>query len=317
VTSSSEASSKPPLTSESMSTPVHPKRTPSMDDLNQNTELTIESIANSNLFSSSMVSSGGSMIEDQQQQNEELTLFSIAKTITEDSKKAKKQEKEKKEKKQLVASESEKSATAQKRSNIALSQQTLVGKAKARRSSFGKTNDDDDSDEDEDDDDEPKEKKKKPNRLSLNEDLVSTNSKRKNSLKSQNLSDNNGDNSDNEKDTNSLDGTTSGRSTNGGNESSIHDINTDLETNDKKSKTNVNIKNLDVNDQVKVKYGTSSMKSIYPAKIMQINLENNTVFVHYDGWNKRYDEWIKLGMNKSFKNQFYFRSQAFLIIFFS
>lgn len=42
------------------------------------------------------------MIEDQHMQSEELTLFSIAKTFTEDNKKAKKQEKEKKGKKNLT-----------------------------------------------------------------------------------------------------------------------------------------------------------------------------------------------------------------------
>jgi hypothetical protein len=88
-----------------LSTPFQPKRDrSSLDELNQNSELTIESIANSNLFSSSVASSGGSMIDDQQLQSEELTLFSIAKTFTEDNKKAKKKRKKKKRKKILTRS---------------------------------------------------------------------------------------------------------------------------------------------------------------------------------------------------------------------
>lgn len=49
---------------------------------------------------------------------------------------------------------------------------------------------------------------------------------------------------------------------------------------------------LEVNQQVEVKYGHG--KTTYQAKIMQIEPEDKTVWVHYLGWNNRYDEWIEI-----------------------
>ena len=293
----SENANKSSLGADSTSTPVHSKRTQSVDDLNSNTELTIESIANSNLFASSMVvSSGGSLAEDQQQQTEELTLFSIAKTFTEDNKKAKKQEKEKKEK---MHNELEESDTAKKNSSTSAKDEKGAQKrqlsakpaSKNARSSLSKSKNEDDFDDEDEDEDEPK-PKKKANRLSssLNEETSSSARKSSISLKHQLLSEAYAE-SENDKDTNSLDGTTSGRSTNGANDS-LHDV--DLDSTEKKSKSGINIKNLEVNDLVRVRYG--SLKLIYPAKIMQVDVDSNKIMVHYDGWNKRYDEWIKLGL---------------------
>ena len=57
-------------------------------------------------------------------------------------------------------------------------------------------------------------------------------------------------------------------------------------------KTNLSITDLEPNRIVDVKYG--SQKQLYRAKVVQVNTENQTVLVHYLGWNNRYDEWIKL-----------------------
>lgn len=59
-------------------------------------------------------------------------------------------------------------------------------------------------------------------------------------------------------------------------------------------KSVLSIGDLEVNNVVDVKYINGSQKRDYPAKIMQINTENQTVYVHYLGWNTRYDEWVKL-----------------------
>lgn len=50
---------------------------------------------------------------------------------------------------------------------------------------------------------------------------------------------------------------------------------------------------LEVNQLVEVKYGHG--KTTYQAKIVQIEPEDKTVWVHYLGWNNRYDEWIEIG----------------------
>ena len=63
-------------------------------------------------------------------------------------------------------------------------------------------------------------------------------------------------------------------------------------------KSVLSIGDLEVNKIVDVKYINGSQKRDYPAKIMQINTENQTVYVHYLGWNTRYDEWIKLNRIK-------------------
>jgi hypothetical protein len=322
-----------------MSTPIQPKRTESMDDANQNNELTIESIVNSNIFSSSIASSGGSIAEDQQQQSEELTLFSIVKTFTEDNKKAKKQEKEKKEKKfsmeikeataEINISAKKQSTTKPEPSTSSSSKttpvnaqkrplstgQTQTSSQKNRRSSTGKmsvksetldTNEDDDDHDDSEEDDEPK-PKKKTNRLSVSiNDELSNSFKESSSVKRKNSTRDANNESEYDKDTNSLDGTASIRSNNGGGShenNSINDANTDLdiasEKKSSKNHNNLSIKNLEVNDLVDVKYGSGNQKQVYPAKIMQINLDNNTILVHYNGWNTRYDEWVKIGKKYS------------------
>jgi len=32
----------------------------------------------------------------------------------------------------------------------------------------------------------------------------------------------------------------------------------------------------------------------YPAKIVEVDDRDMTVLIHFDGWNQRYDEWVKM-----------------------
>ncbi len=32
----------------------------------------------------------------------------------------------------------------------------------------------------------------------------------------------------------------------------------------------------------------------YPAKILEVDSEDLTVLIHFEGWNSRYDEWIRM-----------------------
>ena len=52
-----------------------------------------------------------------------------------------------------------------------------------------------------------------------------------------------------------------------------------------------------------VKYASGSQKREYKAKIVQINIDNQTVLVHYLGWNTRYDEWVKMDRIKRMVNE--------------
>ncbi|RNA03055.1 AT-rich interactive domain-containing 4B [Brachionus plicatilis] len=49
---------------------------------------------------------------------------------------------------------------------------------------------------------------------------------------------------------------------------------------------------IELNKVVEVRYGSG--KNTYHAKIVKIDTENETLLVHYLGWNNRYDEWIHL-----------------------
>ncbi|XP_077492806.1 uncharacterized protein LOC144103954 isoform X2 [Amblyomma americanum] len=54
---------------------------------------------------------------------------------------------------------------------------------------------------------------------------------------------------------------------------------------------------IDVGDRVKVKYGRARQLKIYEAKVLRIEEESSEkkekkFFVHYTGWNMRYDEWV-------------------------
>ena len=46
-----------------------------------------------------------------------------------------------------------------------------------------------------------------------------------------------------------------------------------------------------------MKYGRGRQQKLYEAKVLKIELDSvtnkNKYFVHYSGWNSRYDEWIK------------------------
>ncbi|CAG2175522.1 unnamed protein product, partial [Oppiella nova] len=63
-----------------------------------------------------------------------------------------------------------------------------------------------------------------------------------------------------------------------------------------KSKT-VDESMIKVGDGLKVKYGRGRQLKVYEAKVLKIELDKesnkNKYFVHYSGWNSRYDEWIK------------------------
>ena len=47
-----------------------------------------------------------------------------------------------------------------------------------------------------------------------------------------------------------------------------------------------------VNDKIKVRYGKGG-KEQYDAKVLKVDRVKERFFVHYNGWNTRYDEWIK------------------------
>ena len=36
----------------------------------------------------------------------------------------------------------------------------------------------------------------------------------------------------------------------------------------------------------------------YPAKVIEVDREENEVLVHYDKWSTRFDEWIKMDSNR-------------------
>ncbi|XP_040079055.2 AT-rich interactive domain-containing protein 4A isoform X3 [Ixodes scapularis] len=52
---------------------------------------------------------------------------------------------------------------------------------------------------------------------------------------------------------------------------------------------------IDVGDRVKVKYGRGRQLKIYEAKVLRIEEEagDKKFYVHYTGWNMRYDEWVR------------------------
>lgn len=52
---------------------------------------------------------------------------------------------------------------------------------------------------------------------------------------------------------------------------------------------------IDVGDRVKVKYGRGRQLKIYEAKVLRIEEEcsEKKFYVHYTGWNMRYDEWVR------------------------
>lgn len=52
-------------------------------------------------------------------------------------------------------------------------------------------------------------------------------------------------------------------------------------------KTILSIGDLVVNKLVDVKYGGTQKQQMYRAKIVQINADDQTILVHYLGWNNR------------------------------
>jgi len=70
---------------------------------------------------------------------------------------------------------------------------------------------------------------------------------------------------------------------------------TDSDPSEKVSKSgNITFNDLDTDRVVDVKYAYGGKIHNYRAKIIQMNREEQKVFVHYLGWNSRYDEWIKV-----------------------
>lgn len=52
---------------------------------------------------------------------------------------------------------------------------------------------------------------------------------------------------------------------------------------------------INVGDKVRVKYGRGRQQKIYEAKVLELEEEDGEkhFYVHYTGWNMRYDEWVK------------------------
>ena len=71
--------------------------------------------------------------------------------------------------------------------------------------------------------------------------------------------------------------------------SKIDDETTEIDANENKI---FNLSDIEPSKVVEVRYGSG--KNTYHAKIVKIDQENETMLVHYLGWNNRYDEWIHL-----------------------
>ncbi|XP_042905204.1 AT-rich interactive domain-containing protein 4B isoform X2 [Parasteatoda tepidariorum] len=54
-------------------------------------------------------------------------------------------------------------------------------------------------------------------------------------------------------------------------------------------------KEIEVGDRVKVKYGRGRMQKVYEAKVLKTETDGleKRYYVHYAGWNMRYDEWVR------------------------
>ncbi|XP_023215277.1 AT-rich interactive domain-containing protein 4B-like [Centruroides sculpturatus] len=66
-------------------------------------------------------------------------------------------------------------------------------------------------------------------------------------------------------------------------------------TNDSEMKPKRNEAIVRIGDRIRVKYGNGKQHKKYEAKVLKIERESGErkFFVHYTGWNVRYDEWIK------------------------
>ncbi|XP_054710278.1 AT-rich interactive domain-containing protein 4B-like [Uloborus diversus] len=67
--------------------------------------------------------------------------------------------------------------------------------------------------------------------------------------------------------------------------------------NDSEKSFNKDVKHneIEIGDRVKVKYGRGRMQKVYEAKVLKIEMEGQEkrFYVHYAGWNMRYDEWVR------------------------
>ncbi|KAG8198175.1 hypothetical protein JTE90_006923 [Oedothorax gibbosus] len=52
---------------------------------------------------------------------------------------------------------------------------------------------------------------------------------------------------------------------------------------------------IEIGDRVKVKYGRGRLTKVYEAKVLKIEMDGTEkrFYVHYAGWNTRYDEWVR------------------------
>ncbi len=252
-------------------------------------ELTLVSLINSRSLSD----------DEDQQQNEELTLVGMVKTLNESYKKAKKEkESDKKQTATVYDSEDQaiksekKSGKLNDESSSSLKEEKLnknnkrplgtssqLRRTKARATSLDKAKAEKySSDEDEEEKSEPKTRRKI---LKTEETSSSSSSKSANTVSKRKYSSNeNNDNNDKESQDANVEN------------SSIETNNN--ETDENECKTNASFADLEVNQLVDVYYGSNSQKQKYKAKIVQLNTDNQTVLVHYLGWNIRYDEWIKI-----------------------
>ncbi|XP_054157355.1 AT-rich interactive domain-containing protein 4B-like isoform X2 [Oppia nitens] len=79
-------------------------------------------------------------------------------------------------------------------------------------------------------------------------------------------------------------------------QSTVDDSDEDEKDSGKNSKS-IDESTIKVDDRLKVKYGRGRQLKVYEAKVLKIELDpiknRKKYFVHYSGWNARYDEWIK------------------------
>ncbi|CAF0837113.1 unnamed protein product [Brachionus calyciflorus] len=230
----------------------------------QEKEFTIESLVNS--FQD----------DGNHQSQEELTLSGMVRNLNENFKKAKK---EKEKEKEVKSTNKRLSNSKPKIRRISVDKAS----EQSKKSKSDEDEDFDDYDEEEDEEEEnrvedevynvePKRKKKAKKNDDGSEESSSTSNTRISKRKSS-LSKANDDESENEKKSNE----------------SFTKENSSFDQDGKKIYRSCDI---ELNKIVEVKYGSG--KTTYHAKIVQINEENQTMMVHYLGWNNRYDEWIKI-----------------------
>ncbi len=257
--------------------------------------LNLESMAPSPVASSSSGIKGLLDMDGTQQAGEEVTLFSMMRTINDNVKKAKQKEKQKEEnasepvKKMAIQTFTNESKVSKstRLTNIetaVVSSPSVATSTKANQKSgvAVKT----EKIEADDEEESTVKSKRKANRLSVSgsDETVShdMNSKRKksNSITNKSISSNNETNDETDEDIHGP---------------GMRSLANHNDSSEKISKSgNITFNDLDTDRVVDVKYAYGGKIHNYRAKIIQLNKEEQKVFVHYLGWNSRYDEWIKV-----------------------